>query len=169
MLLLSLTPQILFILLLRKRLIPPKRSHQSSLKLKKTGVSHQNRAIKKMLQNWKGSNSEFSRLFLFLFIYIWYTDLDSAYPPYCIESCFSFSLNKFGLCAWDTRRWSNNSNFYIFAIQSIPWPSFQTTEVEVLVVGAKNQFIEPGKAHNFFFFFAVHVYYFVAIIIISYT
>ena len=94
MLLLSLTPQILYTLLLRKRLIPPKRSHQSFLKLKKIGVSHQNRAIKKMLQNWNGSNSEFSRLFLFLFIYIWYTDLDSAYQPYCIESCFYFSLNK---------------------------------------------------------------------------
>ena len=45
------TPQILYTLLLRKRLIPPKRSHQSFLKLKKIGVSHQNRAIKKLLQN----------------------------------------------------------------------------------------------------------------------
>ncbi|KAF3947309.1 hypothetical protein CMV_026539 [Castanea mollissima] len=39
----SLTPQILYTLLLRKRLIPPKRSHQSFLQLKKIGVSHQNR------------------------------------------------------------------------------------------------------------------------------
>ena len=44
-------------------------------------------------------------------------------------------------CACVTRRWSNNSNFYIFAIQSIPWSSFQTTMVELLVVGAKNQFM----------------------------
>ena len=43
---------------LRKCLIPPKRSLQSFLKLKKIGVSHQNRAIKKKkLQNWKNSNS----------------------------------------------------------------------------------------------------------------
>ena len=39
--------QILYTLLLRKRSIPPKRSHQSFLKLKKIGVSHQNQAIKK--------------------------------------------------------------------------------------------------------------------------
>ena len=94
-LLLSLTPQILYTLLLRKRLIPPKRSHQSFLKLKKNRCfTSKSSSKKRMLQNWKGSNSEFSRLFLFLFIYIWYTDLDSAYQPYCIESCFYFSLNK---------------------------------------------------------------------------
>ena len=107
MLLLSLTPQILYTLLLRKRLIPPKRSHQSFLKLKKNRCfTSKSSSKKRMLQNWKGSNSEFSRLFLFLFIYIWYTDLDSAYQPYCIESCFSFSLNKMDvilfvtLCMW---------------------------------------------------------------------
>ena len=109
-LLLSLTPQILFTLLLRKRLIPPKRSHQSFLKLKKSGVSHQNRAIKKNATT-KLKRQQFwiltpISLSLFLFIYIWYIDLDSAYQPYCIESCFSFSLNKMDvilfvtLCMW---------------------------------------------------------------------
>ena len=42
----------------------------------------------------------------------------------------------------ERRRWSSSSNsFYIFAIQSIPWSSIKTTEVEFLVVGAKNQFM----------------------------
>ena len=43
-----------------------------------------------------------------------------------------------------TRRWSSRSSsstFYIFPIQSIPCSSFQTTEVVILVVGAKNQFM----------------------------
>ena len=39
-----------------------------------------------------------------------------------------------------TRRWSSRS-FYIFAIQTIPWSSFQISVVEWLVVGAKNQFM----------------------------
>ena len=43
-----------------------------------------------------------------------------------------------------TTRWSSRSSsstFYIFAIQSIPWTSIQTTEVDVLVGDAKNQFM----------------------------
>ena len=78
--------QILYALLLSKRLIPPKRrSLQSFLKLKKS-VFHM--------------PISFS---LFLFIYI---DLDSAYQPCCIESGFYFSLNKLDvilfvtLCMW---------------------------------------------------------------------
>ena len=42
----------------------------------------------------------------------------------------------------ERRRWSSsNSIFYIFAIQSIPWPSILTTEVEIVVGGAQNQFM----------------------------
>ena len=92
---------------LRKRLIPPKRSLQSFLKLKKIGVSHQNRAIKKKSRKTeKTAILTPISLSLFLFIYIWYIDLDSAYQHYCIESCFSFSLNKLDvilfvtLCMW---------------------------------------------------------------------
>ncbi|KAM3714691.1 hypothetical protein ACB098_01G356900 [Castanea mollissima] len=49
----SLTPQILYTLLLRKRLIPPKRSHQSFLQLKKIGVSHQNRTTIIIIKSYK--------------------------------------------------------------------------------------------------------------------
>ena len=47
------------------------------------------------------------------------------------------------LHAIERRKWSssNNSSFYIFAIQSIPWSSVKTTEVLKHVVVAKNQFM----------------------------
>ena len=56
---------------LRKCLIPPKRSLQSFLKLKKIGVSHQNRAIKKKSRKTeKTAILTPISLSLFLFIYI---------------------------------------------------------------------------------------------------
>ena len=43
------------------------------------------------------------------------------------------------LCHTTTRWSSRSNNFYIFAIQTIPCSSNKTTEVDPLVVGAKNQ------------------------------
>ena len=40
-----------------------------------------------------------------------------------------------------TKRWSSRSSFYIFAIQTIPCSSIHTSELELLVLGAKNQFM----------------------------
>ena len=45
------------------------------------------------------------------------------------------------LCHTTTRWSSRSSTFYLFAIQTIPCSSVKTTEVEILVMGAKNQFM----------------------------
>ena len=53
----------------------------------------------------------------------------------------NFDASLFWWLCHRTRRWSSRSGFYNFAIQSIPWPSIQTSEVDILVGGAKNQFM----------------------------
>ena len=121
----------------------PKEAINLFLNWKKIGVSHQNRAVKKECYKTEkaailNSHAYFSFFSSIYDIQIW-IQLTSLIV---LSHAFIFLLTNWmlfclWLCAWDTRRWSNNSNFYIFAIQSIPWSSFQTTEVEVLVVGAR--------------------------------
>ena len=99
-----------------------------------------------MLQNWKSSNHHaYFSFFVCFHLYLIYR-FGFSLPALLYWITFLFFSKQIGCyfvcdCACDTRRWSNNSNFYIFAIQSIPWSTIQTMEVELLVVGAKNRFM----------------------------
>ena len=52
----------------------------------------------------------------------------------------NFDASLFWWLCHRTTRWGSRS-FYIFAIQTIPCSSYKTTEMDLLVVGAKNQFM----------------------------
>ena len=98
-----------------------------------------------MLQNWKSNNHHADFSFFVCFCLYMIYRFGFSLPALLYWITFLFFSKQIGCyfvcdCACDTRRWSNNS-FYIFPIQSIPWSTIQTTEVELLVVGAKNQFM----------------------------